>query len=171
MPVFGELLWSVMAVSAAGGVLLQTMPEKSRIAPYIRFLLSLVLLLMLLSPLAGLFADLNISDPTTLLAQTGYEGTGGKVYGDIVTEEAVSRASASLAALISAETGIAVSDMAVALTTVRTEGDDGIEITVTGVEVTLFGRAHAIAAEKISALVRRTLYCPCTVGTKEAGNA
>ena len=166
-----EMLWSVTAVSVVGGIMLHLLSEKSKIAPYIQFLLSLILLVMLLSPLAQLLAAFDLTDLSAYAAPTVTAQADNDYWGDAVTAQAVARAEASLAALISAETGIAVSDMTAALTTERVRGEDGDEITVTGVEVTLHRRAHRIAAEKIRALVERVMYCPCTVRAEEGWDA
>ena len=160
-----KALWSVFAVSAVGGMFLQQMPKNSKTAPYIQFLLSLILLLMLLSPLAQVLAGLRLDDPGEILAS--YRDTdGGTFYDDAVTDGVIVRVSSSLAALISAETGIPAEDMDIGLTTETVQGDTGSEIAVTAVTVTLYSRAHKIAAEKICAVVKRVMLCPCSVVTE-----
>ena len=61
-------LWSVFTVSAVGGIFLRLMPKNSRITPYIQFLLSLILLLMLLSPLAEVLAVIDLHDSGDIFA-------------------------------------------------------------------------------------------------------
>lgn len=157
-----QTLYAIVTTSAVGGICLHLMPKHSKMTPYIQFLLSLVLLLMLLSPLMAVFETSDWLHPGDML--DAYHGeVGGDFYDDAVTSGVIARASSSLAALISAETGIAVQDMKIHLTTESMCDDDGIEITVTAVTVTLYRREHYIAAEKIRAAAERALLCPCRV--------
>lgn len=157
-----QTLYAIVTTSAVGGVCLHLMPKHSKMTPYIQLLLSLVLLLMLLSPLMTL-----IQTSDWLFSGDVFDSYHGEVngdfYDDAITSGVIARASSSLAALLSAETGIAVQDMKIDLTTSSTNDDDGIEITVTAVTVTLYRREHYIAAEKIRAAAERALLCPCRV--------
>ena len=161
-------LWSVFTVSAVGGIFLRLMPKNSRITPYIQFLLSLILLLMLLSPLAEVLAGLDLHDPGDIFAP--YRNTEGEsFYDEAVISGAVMRVSSSLAAMLSAETGIPAEDMEISLTTEKAQ--DKTEIAITSVTVTLFCRAHKIAADKIRAAAERIMLCPCTVISEVRENA
>ncbi len=163
-------LWSVFAVSAVGGLFLRLMPKNSKMAPYIQFLLSLILLLMLLSPLAEVLAGLNLHDRGDLL--TPYRDVdGGTFYDDAVISGAVMRVSSSLASILSAETGIPADDMEISLTTEKVQGGTAYEVAVTSVTVVLIRRAHKVAADKIRTAVERIMLCPCTVVSEVRENA
>ena len=125
---------------------------------------------MLLSPLTGVLAGLNFQDPGEILASYG-TADGGTFYDDAVVSGAVARVSSSLAALICAETGIPTDDMDISLTTERVRGSTDPEVTVTAVTVTLYRRAHKVAAEKVCAAVERVMICPCKVNWEVRENA
>ena len=163
-----QTLWGVLAVSFAGGIMLQLWPKNGKMLPYIRFLLSLVLLLMLLSPLLSVFREWKLHDPTAVFRDTVTEDGAETFFSDAVIQGTLRRASDALSALICAGTGIASTDMEVQLTTETKLCDDGgTEVCVTAVTV-LLGRAeHRIAAAKIEGLVEETMLCPCTVALRE----
>lgn len=166
-----SVIWGVFAVSIVGGCLLRLFPRNSKLMSYVRFLLSLILLGMMLSPIADVLAGLRADNPFgSLLAEDGGRSVR-TYYEDTVSDLAQEQAARSLCTLIAAETGIAVEDMAVSFATETALCDEECEITITQVSVTLYCRAHRIAGEKIRALVERTLYCPCTVLYEEAENA
>ena len=161
-----EQLYGMAAVSVIGAAVLPLFGEKSRLLPYVRFLWSLVLLLTVLSPLRALADDLAAFMTQVPTVSDMYEG-GGETYTEAVTDAVIGRVSIELAALITAETGIAGDAMTVALSTVSSGADTEEVVTVTGVDVILHRREHRIASEKIKALVTQTLYCPCTVRLEE----
>ncbi len=158
-----QTLWGVLVLSVGGGILLQLFPKSSRIMPYVRFLLALVLLVMLLSPLISLLSELQIADITTLLPENVMLSDYDDFWASSVTDAAQARIQASLNTLICAEFGMDPEDICVDLTTETVHGDEETTVTVTAVTVTLRRRAHRIAADKIAALVERTMLCPCTV--------
>lgn len=160
-----EQLYGMAAVSVIGAAVLPLFGEKSRLLPYVRFLWSLVLLLTVLSPLRALADDLAAFMTQVPTVSDMYEG--GETYTEAVTDAVIGRVSIELAALITAETGIAGDAMTVALATVSSGADTEEVVTVTGVDVVLHRREHRIASEKIKALVTQTLYCPCTVRLEE----
>ena len=155
----GEGIYGIIVLSLASDMMLQVFPSNRKILPYLRFLLSLVLLLVLLSPLYSVLSQADvlfgqsvggIADPAA--------AEGGSVYAQAVTEAALAEAENSLAYLISAKTGIGREDMEISFTT-QTE-DDTVTVISTAVTVP---RRYRIAGDKISALVEETLLCPCTV--------
>ncbi len=166
-----NVLWGVLGASLAGGYLLRLFPRQSRMMPYVRFLLSLILLGTMLSPLSAALAGLHTEYPFGNLFPVAEADLQSTYYEETVAALAQKRAEQSLCMLIAAETGIAADDMTVSFASETQHRDDEYEITVTGVSVTLYRRAHRIAEEKIRDLVERTMYCPCTVLWEEAEDA
>ena len=166
-----ETLYGVLVLSVCGGLLLQIFPKNGRMMPYVRFLLALVLLIMLLSPLISLLSQLQVTDMTSLLpgnaAVSDYDG----YWASSVTDAATERIAASLSSFICARFGMEEGDADVTLTTECIAGAGETTVTVTAVHVTLSHRAHLIAADKIAAMVEQTMLCPCTVGLAEEENA
>lgn len=158
-----QTLWGILAVSLVSGTVLGFGPKNSRMLPYIQFLLSLVLLIMLLSPMISVMNAIRNRDLAAPFFSDVTIDSSGQFYRDAVTADAIRRTTAALSSLISAETGIAAEDMEIALTTASVGEGHTAEIAVVDAEVTLFRRSHRIAAEKIRSLVERTLLCPCTV--------
>lgn len=164
---FGEMLFGVTALSVLSGMLLRLFPRSGRLMPYIRFLSSLILLVMLLSPLITLLSSLHNSDPTVVLigedTLEDYEG----FWEQHVTDAACTRMESALAALICAEYGMEMQDLRVELTTAVTHTEDETTATVTAVTVMLYRQEHRIAGGKIAALVEETMLCPCNVVCSE----
>ncbi len=166
-----QTLYGVLVLSVCGGILLQMFPKTSRMMPYIRFLLSLVLLLMLLSPLISLLSQLQLADMTAFLSENTELSHYEDFWASSVTDAAETRIRASLNTLICARFGMDAADVETALTTRIAHDTEETTVTVTAVTVTLHRRAHMIAADKIASLVEQTMLCPCAVILSEEEHA
>ncbi len=166
-----ETLYGAVVLSVCGGLLLQIFPKTSRMMPYVRFLLSLVILVMLLSPLISLLSQLRVSDMTALLPVLAAVSDDDGYWASSVTEAATEKIADALLLRICAEFGMDEGDADVTLTTACTKGEGETTVTVIGVRVTLYRRAHRIAADKIAATVEQIMLCPCTVTVSEEEHA
>ncbi len=166
-----ETLYGVVVLSVCGGLLLQVFPKTGRMVPYVRFLLALVLLLGLLSPLITLLSQLPMTDMTALLPEIAAVSDYDGYWASAVTDAAKERIEDALLSLICAEFGMSKQDADIRLTTVCGDGEGEDAVTVTAVRVVLYRRAHRIAADKIAALVEQTMLCPCTVALSEEEHA
>ncbi len=166
-----QTLYGVLVLSVCGGILLQIFPKNSRMMPYIRFLIALVMLVMLLSPLISLLSGLRIADVTTLLQGNTVLPDYEDFWASSVTDAAVARIQKMLNTLICTRFGMDTEDVDTALTVERTQCAEETTVTVTAVTVTLQQRAHMIAAEKIASLVEETMLCPCKVILSEEEHA
>ena len=166
-----ETLYGVLVLSVSGGILLNLFPKTSRMMPYVRFLLALVLLVMLLSPLISLLSDLQVTDIRTLMPDFDVPSDDEGFWSAAVTDAATARIAASLSAWICAEFGMEADDLRVSLTTETKSGEEETAVTVTAVQVTLFRSAHLIAADKIASMIEQTMLCPCTVVMSEGNYA
>lgn len=155
----GEGIYGIIVLSLASDMMLQIFPSNRKILPYLRFLLSLVLLLVLLTPLYGVLSQADVLLEQSFGGRTDSAAVGAaSVYAQAVRDTALAEAETALAYLISAKTGIGREEMAISFAT-QTEDDT---VTIIGVSVTV-PRRYRIAGDKISALVEETLLCPCTV--------
>lgn len=156
-------LYGALVLSVSGGILLKLFPKTSRMMPYIRFLLSLGLLVMLLSPLISLLSELEVTDIRTLMPDyTALSGDEG-FWSNTVTDAAKARIEASLSSWVCAEFGMEPDDLRISLTTESELREGETAVTVTAVQVSLFRSVHRIAADKIASMIERTMLCPCTV--------
>ena len=154
----GEGIYGIIVLSLASDMMLQVFPSNRKILSYLRFLLSLVLLLVLLSPLYSVLSQADVLFGQSVGGIADPAAAGESIYAQAVKEAALAEAENSLAYLISAKTGIGREDMEISITT-QTE-DDTVTVISTAVTVP---RRYRIAGDKISALVEETLLCPCTV--------
>lgn len=166
-----QTLYGVLMLSVCGGILLQIFPKNSRMMPYIRFLIALVMLVMLLSPLITLLSGLRIADVTSLLPGNAVLSDYGDFWTSSVTDAAEVQIKQTLNTLICTRFGMDTADVDTALTVERTQGAEETTVTVTAVTVTLHQRAHMIAADKIASLVEGTMLCPCKVILAEEEHA
>ena len=164
-----QVLFGYTAISVLCGAVIAIFPKNSRTVPYVRFLSSLILLLMLLSPLQTVLSTLHLTDPGTWF--TGAADGESTYWEEAVVSSTTARAEASLAALLSAEVGIPAEDIGVTLTTQTTCGAEEVTVSVTAVTVVLYRRAYMIAADKLAAAAERTMLCPCTVVLSEEEHA
>ena len=158
--VLKEAVFGIIVISLSSGILLGFQGKKSKITPYVRYLLSLILLLMLLSPLISLLTSFH-----NLTHAEGY-GIGDTESGEISVYEkttityAEMQTKKALCTLISAKTGIPVSDITVELTL---NADDPSAVAIEAAQITLASVNYRIMRDKVLAVTEETLLCPCTV--------
>ena len=145
----GMGLYGITCVSAAGGIFLALSGKKGKFTSLFRFFLSLVLILLLLSPLHGLVASAK-----TLI--DGYEAPPlpEERAGEMTLAYAKETAERDLAVILSRKTGIPVTDITV-LTELDTE--DMSSVTVESVTVTLADHRYRISSAEIEKTVSELL--------------
>ena len=162
--VLGEVLYAAAAVSAFGALLTSFCGSNKAMIPLIRYVLSLFLTLMLLTPLlsvirgaAGLLTDGDVPDPPELPLFRETED----FCGDAAASLAVSSAENVTVRLLRLKTGIPENCLHPEL---RTKKEDGLLLAVSA-QIIVEGAQYRILSDKVRLYAEELLGCPCTVKT------
>ena len=151
----GEGLYALTVTSAAGGTALMLLGKKGRFTGILRYFLSLVLVLMLVSPLTGVIRSAG----AVLRAVEGDVLPEPMLY-DVTAEYAGTLAEVELCRLLSRETGVPEDSMKISLT-LDDGGEDGVVITSGTVVIT--DRRYRIGAGEVQRRMEELLSCPCDI--------
>ncbi len=133
--------------------------------PYIRYLLSLVILLMMLSPLIPLlsaagellgipYRDLMESDAVS----------AGRVYEETAVEYARLRCEDGIRRWLCAKTGIPEDVLSVVL---QLNAGDPSAVVITKADVTVYGKQYGILSDKMTTFCEELLGCPCEIAVRK----
>ncbi len=156
-----ETVRTLVVILLSFGAVTALWNRKSRILPYIRYLLSLILLLSLLSPVLPLFryAEAQLATHFPVPGESA-AGGGTSVYEETAILYAKALCEDRIRQLLMTKTGIPIDAMTVCLTT---DDSDPTAVVVTSAEVRLSNARYRIAADKLRAYCEELLCCPCTV--------
>lgn len=162
----GAGLYAMTLVSAIGGLLLLLFGDKKRLCASLRTVISLILLVMLISPLLSAFDEARAWFSALSFVGDGVADAQNAALSSLYEEKSIAYATAAseeaLRLLLSAQTGVAVDDM---LVTLQTDASDAENVRVTAVEIELLKKKDHIARDKTKSYTEQTLGCPCTVIT------
>ena len=161
-----EAVYGLLVLSLSSGILISFQGKKSKTAPYVRYLLSLILLLMLLSPLVSVLnawnslrnAGFSGSEHESADADTQEDGL--TFYEQTAAAYAEQQAEEEMRLYLAMKTGIPHEDIALDFTL---DSQNPEAIVITAANVKLSSARYRILTEKIKAYVEDTLLCPCTV--------
>jgi len=157
-----EAVFGILAVSLSSGVLLLFSDRESKMLSYIRYFLSLMLVLMLFSPLHSLLSNGLLGNRETAFSELPrtQDTTSPSSFDRVTIADMQRRTEQSVRALISAKTGIPTDALAVSLSL---DDSDVSAIRITGVEVVVIGDAYRMISDKVCRIAEETLLCPCTL--------
>ncbi|MBQ8577911.1 MAG: hypothetical protein IJ449_08155 [Clostridia bacterium] len=156
-----EAVYALIVLSLCTAILSGFGGTRAKLAPYVKYLLSLILLLMLLSPLLDVISAVGaltekmgggITEKNAVQGMTIYE-ENTVAYAAAQTED-------SVCTLIAAKTGIPRTSLSLALTL---DTADVEAVVITSAALTVTGTEYRIIADKAVAITEETLLCPCTV--------
>ncbi len=160
-----EAVYGVLAVSLSSGALMLVRDRDGKMLAYVRYFLSLILILLLFSPLYSL-----LSEGLPRFAGGGTENVDGRWTEAQASFERVSvadvqyRTERSTAVLISAKTGIPTEAIEVSLSLDTT---DMTAICITGVSVVVKGAEYRVISDKVCRITEEMLLCPCTLTVED----
>ncbi len=158
-------VYGLCVVVLSFGFLFSLAGGQSRMMPYVRYLLSLVILLMLLSPLLPLLRTLGDRIGITPPSSVGEE-VGKTVYEETAVAYAKERCAWGVGQWIATKTGIPYASIAVDLSL---DASDPEAVVILSAEVTLFGGQYRILGDKVKDICEALLCCPCTVMYRSEG--
>lgn len=157
----GKLIYGAAVLALGGGLVCLLLGERRPTVPILRYLFSLVLVLMLLTPLAGVMDRLRVLWPEisagALLPDTG---EAAALVGRSTAALAEKTAADALLRILIRKTGIPPAALRIRIT-IRGETQETME--ASSAEITILRADCRILRDKIRQYTEDTLECPCTV--------
>ena len=151
----GESLYTVAAAAASGGMILTLLGRKGKVTEVMRYLLSLVLILMFVTPLYRTALSAG-----ALLLHTEDIGLPASRAEEMTVSAAGALAERELSLMLARETGVPINAITVSLSLDSGNAD---EVIITESTLNVSDKRYRIAAGEMRQRLEELLSCPCRV--------